>query len=99
MLKWAHTHGCQWDAETCLWAAYGGYLEVLQLARANGCPWDCGMCSGVAMGRHLGVLQWAIENGCPCDWNRRMSLATGNEDLDESERLVVLAWLNMNKAP
>ena len=38
MLQWAREKGCEWDEETCEYAAEGGHLEVLRWARANGCP-------------------------------------------------------------
>eukprot|EP01044_Picomonas_judraskeda_P046825 COSAG03_NODE_26324_length_260_cov_0.515528_1_plen_47_part_01 len=45
MVVWgAGVQGCEWDAGTCMYAAGGGHLEVLQWARANGCEWDAGTC-------------------------------------------------------
>ena len=38
MVQWAREKGCEWDEETCEYAAEGGHLEVLRWARANGCP-------------------------------------------------------------
>ena len=52
---------------TCMYAAIGGQLEMLQWARQNGCPWDEHTCACAAKGGHLEVLQWARENGCPFD--------------------------------
>ena len=61
MLQWVHSNGCPWDANTCMRAAKGGHLEVLQCARANGCPWDR-TTRDVASGH---VLEWALANGVP----------------------------------
>jgi len=33
---------------TCLCAARGGHLEVLNWARANDCPWNPGLCKKAA---------------------------------------------------
>ena len=76
---------CPWGERTCMWAAGGGHLEVLQWAHEKGCPWDAEQwkesetfdgcpgpvmtCSEAAEGGHLEVLQWAHQNGCP--WNGR----------------------------
>ena len=67
-----------WDKDTCVSAAKGGNLEVLQWTRANGCPWDEHTCGNAAYGwsqetfssaaeyyGYLKVLQWAPANGCP----------------------------------
>ncbi len=43
-LKWARANGCEWGADTCLFAVKGGQLEVLKWARANGCDWDPAVC-------------------------------------------------------
>jgi len=39
VLKWAHNHGCEWTAETTMYAAENGHLDVLRWAREHGCPW------------------------------------------------------------
>ena len=66
-LRWARENGCDWNANACYHAAYGGHLEVLQWLRSEGCPWDDGTCElAVEQGR-VEVLRWARENGCP--WN------------------------------
>ena len=54
-----------WDERTCMYAAMGGHLEVLQLARENDCPWDEETCAVAAGNGHLDILKWARENGCP----------------------------------
>ena len=56
-----------WDKDTCVSAAKGGNLEVLQWTRANDCRWDEETCKYAAKGGNLEVLQWARANGCPWD--------------------------------
>ena len=56
MLKWLRRPGkpegqCDWNAETCVWAASGGNLEVLKWLRLPGkpeglCPWVKSNCEG-----------------------------------------------------
>ena len=57
MLQWAREHGCEWDELTCLYAAWGGHLEVLRWAHEHGCPWVAPTCSHAAQIGHLHVLQ------------------------------------------
>ena len=45
VLQWARANGCDWDSDTCAFAAWGGHLEVLQWARFNGCVWDRWTCA------------------------------------------------------
>ena len=67
-LLWAKANGCPRDTpHTCMYAAAGGHLQVLQLAREHHCPWDGGTYSSAANGGHLEVVQWARAHGCP-DW-------------------------------
>ena len=37
VLKWARENDCEWDPQTCSWAARNGHLDVLKWARGNGC--------------------------------------------------------------
>ena len=37
-MKWAREHDCQWNEETCEFAADNGQLEVLRWAIEHGCP-------------------------------------------------------------
>jgi hypothetical protein len=61
-----------------MYAALGGYLEVLQWARANGCPWNERTCALAAESRQLEVLQWARANGCPwSEHTRNMAASIG----------------------
>ena len=62
-LRWARENGCDWSAGTCLNAAYGGHLEVLQWLRAEGCPRNKLTCHYAVDQGHIEVLRWARENG------------------------------------
>ncbi len=53
---------------TCLGAASGGHLEVLQWARNQVCPWNCRIADAATEG-HFELLQWARSQGCPCLWS------------------------------
>ena len=68
MLQWARANGCEWDADTCMFAASGGHLGVLQWARANGCEWDATTIAEAEQGGHEEVLQWARANGARASW-------------------------------
>ena len=48
VLKWARENGCDWDSNTCSYAAENGHLEVLKWARENGCEWDSDTCAYAA---------------------------------------------------
>jgi hypothetical protein len=66
VLKYAHRHGCPWDAETCANAALGGHLVCLIYAHDNGCPWDKWWTFHLAaQERNLDVLEYLFDNGCP----------------------------------
>ncbi len=49
---------------TCLGAATGGHLEVLQWARRKGLDWNTQVCEAAAWNGHTAVLKWALANGC-----------------------------------
>ena len=38
-LKYAHEHGCPWDAFVCIYASANGHFECLKYAHKNGAPW------------------------------------------------------------
>ena len=58
---------------TCMHAAMGGRLHVLQWAREQGCPWDSNTCTCAAMHGHLEVLQWVREHDATGEvWNERL---------------------------
>jgi hypothetical protein len=45
-----------------MYAAQGGYLEVLQWLRANGCPWNRIFCAWMAKDNdHQVVVAWLNE--------------------------------------
>ena len=60
-------NGCDWDSNTCSYAAENGHLHIIQWVRQNGCDWDSDTCLNAASKGHLACLQWARENGC--DWD------------------------------
>ena len=49
-----------WSRWTCMCAAKGGHIQVLQWARTKGCPWDAQTCNFAALAGHLEILQWEI---------------------------------------
>ena len=51
----------------CSGAAFGGHLELLQLAREYRCPWDERTCKCAVRTGKLEILQWVRENRCPWD--------------------------------
>ena len=69
VLKWARENGCDWNSDTCSFAADNGHLEVLKWARENGCKWNFETCRCAALNGHIEVLKWARENGC--DWDSK----------------------------
>ena len=42
MLKWVYKNGCKWDKNTCIAAAYNGFLDVFVWARKHGCGKEAG---------------------------------------------------------
>jgi hypothetical protein len=58
-LTWLREHGCEWDERTCVFAAHGGHLEVLQWVVGHGCPWVMSLCAKAAEGlKYVKVAQW-----------------------------------------
>ena len=76
-LKYAHEHGCPWDATTCANAAGGGNILCLKYAHEHGCPWDEKTCSYAAEGGHLDCLEYAHNHGCPWDATTCANAAVG----------------------
>lgn len=64
-LRYAHTHGCQWNIKSCALAAHHGHLECLRFLHDNGCPWNKTTTSEALVGRHEHCLRYAVQNGCP----------------------------------
>jgi hypothetical protein len=60
----AHEH-------SCMTAARGDHLELLQWMRAQEppCPWNEDACIYAANGGHLEVLQWLRAQHPPCPWD------------------------------
>ena len=67
------TPPCQWDEETCQWAARRGHLDVLQWARQQQrpCPWNTSTVMFAAYGGHLVTLQWLLANY----WDEKVCIA------------------------
>jgi hypothetical protein len=59
----------EYDEFECMYAARGGTLEDMQMARATGAPWDAEIIEEAA--RYPGgaaVVEWMLKNGCPFDY-------------------------------
>jgi hypothetical protein len=57
-----------WDERTCVYAAWGGHLQVLRWVHAQRhCGWDARTCAAAAQQGQLEILRWAREQRCP--WN------------------------------
>ena len=52
-------------AESCMFAAREGRLQVLQWLREDGATWDSRVISCAEEGGYDYVVEWARENGCP----------------------------------
>jgi len=90
-LLWAKTNGCPRDTpHTCMYAAAGGHLPVLQLAREYRCPWNEATPAAAARGGHLEVLKWLSEVGCPWDETTCHYAARGGPP-------AVLQWLRAHE--
>jgi len=58
-LIWAREHGCDWDSDTCKYAAARGHLDCLIWAREHGCDWDPVECRHIAyVYNHQNILDW-----------------------------------------
>jgi hypothetical protein len=72
-LKYAHENGCEWDEQTCIFAAGNGNLASLKYvppillsspiidfhryAHENGCSWGASTCGQAAFTGHLECLR------------------------------------------
>lgn len=56
-LKYARENGCEWDSETCKYAA-GSSLECLKYARENGREWDKMTCFRAASMFKMCKREW-----------------------------------------
>ncbi len=61
ILKWARANGCEWDSETCEFAARSGHLDVLKWAFANGSSWCLSSMLECAQDNEE-MKKWIIEN-------------------------------------
>ena len=76
----------------CSGAAFGGHLELLQLAREYHCPWDERTCKCAVRTGKLEILQWVRENRCP--WDARTCSAAARYG-----HLHILQWARKNGCP
>ena len=72
-------------SRSCINAAEGGYLEVLQWAREHGCAWHEDVCTFAAVGGHLQVQKWAAEHGCRWSAPRCARMAHRNGHLEVAQ--------------
>ena len=56
---------CEWNSQTCAFAAKNGHFEILKWARQHGCEWNSDTCAHAITYNHFEILRWAHENGCP----------------------------------
>ena len=93
---------CPWHAQTCIWAAQEGHIEVLKWLRQPGkpegqCPWDAIASWHAAKAGQLEVLQWLRLSGKPegvCPWNAYACM-----DAAKGGHLKVLRWLRLPGKP
>ena len=76
----------------CSGAAFGGHLELLQLAREYRCPWDERTCKCAVRTGKLEILQWVRENRCP--WDARTCSAAAKYG-----HLHILQWAREQGCP
>ena len=77
---------------SCMSAAAGGQLEVLQWLRAQGYPWGKRLCANAAINGHQHIIEWAIANGCQWDRETCSGAAAGDQ-------LELLQWLRARGCP
>lgn len=93
MARWAHAHGCPWNAYTGPRAAAENRLDVLQWLHAMGCPLDKQVSNHAArFGRpyaRVTVLDWLLRQGIPVD-------PYLSADAAEAAHWDVLQWCQRN---
>jgi hypothetical protein len=94
ILQYFKQKGYAWSAKTCVLAAKGGHLLLLQWMRApkdhwGQCPWDERTCTAAAENGHIHILQWARANAC--DWNEDTCTQAA-----EYGHLHILKWARAN---
>ena len=65
----ARLNGCPWGDGTCIDAAYGGDIEILQWARQQdpSCPWGESTFASAAACGQVETLEWLYRKNCPWD--------------------------------
>ena len=69
-----YQYHCDWSEETCVSAARGGHLKLLQWLHKHHCPWNCftlttAMSYGMRI-KNLELAKWVSSQGCP--WTREV---------------------------
>ncbi len=81
-----------WDEWTCMRAARGGHIDVLQWVYTNGCPWDHWTFMGAAQRDDMNMMEWLYHQQCP--WS-----AWAFYEAIENDHLDAVAWLFKHKCP
>ena len=81
LLRYARKNGCDWNEDTCRWAAQNGNLSCLKYLHEHKCPWDKDTCVGAAQNGHLACLKYLHESQCSWDWYT-CALAAQNAHLE-----------------
>eukprot|EP01052_Picozoa_sp_SAG31_P036204 SAG31_NODE_4482_length_3197_cov_2.463202_5_plen_114_part_00 len=67
--QWARENGCEWDEDTCVGAARGGHVHVLEWCYEQGCAnWNARTCRAAAIAGQLDVLKWVEARSLP--WSK-----------------------------
>jgi hypothetical protein len=62
VVKFLHARNCcEFTEKACVYAIYGGSLEILQWLRANGCPWNKKRCTYMQMTMKITQANLAME--------------------------------------
>jgi hypothetical protein len=70
-LSWLKSQGCNFDENTCNFAALNGHIETLIWLRSQDspCPWGTNTCNRAAKNGHIETLMWLRSQNPPCPWN------------------------------
>ena len=82
------------ETTLCDYAAYHGFLFLLQWALKNGYHWNKWTCAYAARGGHLNVLQWAREQDPPYPWDELTC-----SEAAKGGHLNVLEWARKQDPP
>ena len=66
-LRFAHEHGCPWNASAYYSAIHHGHFEIVQYLTQEQCPWDTTICAEAAWQGNLKILAYLHEHRCPWD--------------------------------